>query len=291
MLFSYNWLQSFFNKNLPKPEKLADVLTIHSFEVKGIKNIILPSGTKDSILDIDVLPNRTHDCYSHLGVAKEISALFNLPLSPSKKQKLDIVKKSAEDYLKLEVKEPALCRRYIAGVMTGIKVASSPGWLIDRISAIGQKPINNVVDCANYVMFELGQPLHAFDMNKVKGGKISSIVVRRAKKEERITTLDNREVDLDESILVIADNKDPLAIAGIKGGKYAEIERKTKNIIIESANFDHVNIRLTSQKIGLRTGASVGFENEISPALAETAIDRVMALIQETSGGKIIEAE
>jgi phenylalanyl-tRNA synthetase beta chain len=283
MRFSYNWLQSFFNKKLPKPEKLAEVLTMHSFEMRILKEIRFPSGNLDFILDIDILPNRTHDCFSHLGIAKEISCLFNLPFEKEQKADFEILKTKAEDYLKLEVKEPDLCRRYIAGIITGIKVGPSPTWLEERLTAVGQKSINNIVDAANYVMFEMGQPLHAFDMDKVNPVEI---VVRKAQKGEKITTLDNKNYELDENTLVIADSKAPLAIAGIKGGKKAEIDKKTQNIIIESANFESVNIRSTSRKLGLATGASVGFENEISPALAPLAMDRIMNLIQEIAGGK-----
>ncbi len=283
MIFSYNWLQSFFEKKIPAPEKIAEVLTMRSFEVKGLKNISLPSGSEDTVLDIDVLPNRTHDCFSHFGVAKEISALFNIPLKPEEKTKFETVKAKAEDFLKLEVREPELCRRYIAGIILGVKVGPSPKWLEERLISVGQKPINNIVDAANYVMFDLGQPLHAFDIDKIKP---VHIIVRRAVKGEKITTLDNKEFILDKDVLVIADSRDPLAIAGIKGGKKAEIDKKTANIILESANFDSVNIRLTSQKLGLKTGASVGFENEISPVLALKAIERLTSLICEIAGGK-----
>ncbi|PIQ69480.1 MAG: phenylalanine--tRNA ligase subunit beta [Candidatus Tagabacteria bacterium CG_4_10_14_0_2_um_filter_40_13] len=285
MLFSYNWLQSFFDKKLPKPEKLAEVLTSHSFETKVLKEVGLPSGGKDIVLDIDVLPNRAHDCFSHLGIAREISVVCNIPLKIQPQQKLAIEKRKAEEFLKLDVQESDFCRRYIAGIMLGIKVGPSPSWMQERLIVLGQKPINNIVDSANYVMFELGQPLHAFDMDKLNPAKI---VVRRAKEGEQIITLDNKEYKLDKSMLVIADSSDPIAIAGIKGGKKKEIDAKTKNIIIESANFEPINIRKTSQKLGLRTGASVGFENEISPALAADAIERVMALISETAGGKIV---
>ncbi len=289
MKFSYNWLQSFFDKKLPKPENLTEILTLHSFETKVLKKALneagLPSGGKDIVLDIDVLPNRAHDCFSHLGVAKEISVVCNLPLKMQPQQKLAIEKREAGNFLKLDVQEPILCRRYIAGIMLGIKVGPSPSWMQERLMAVGQRPINNIVDCANYVMLELGQPLHVFDMDKLNPVKI---VVRRAKEGEQIVTLDNKEYKLDKSILVIADSENPIAIAGIKGGKKKEIDVKTKNIIIESANFEPVNIRKTSQKLGLRTGASVGFENEISPALATDTIERAMALIQETAGGKIV---
>ncbi len=288
MKFSYNWLQSFFDKKLPNSEKLAEVLTLRSFETKILKNEGSSGKTSDVVFDIDILPNRAHDCFSHLGVAREISVVCDIPLKSQLQQKLEIEKKEAEEFLKLDVQEPDLCRRYIVGVILGIKVGSSPSWMQERLLSVGQKPINNIVDCANYVMLEMGQPLHAFDMDKLDPVKI---VVRRAKEGEQILTLDNKEYKLDKSMLVIADSSDPIAIAGIKGGKKKEIDAKAKNIIIESANFKPINIRKTSQKLGLRTGASVGFENEISPALAADAMERVMALIQETAGGKIISGK
>lgn len=256
---------------------------MHSFETKVLREIRPSSGSLDFILDIDVLPNRAHDCFSHLGMAKEISCLFNLLLKKERQANFKVIKNKARDYLKLEVKEPDLCRRYIAGIITGIKVGPSPSWLEERLTAVGQRPINNIVDAANYVMFEMGQPLHTFDMDKVNPAEI---IVRKAIKGEKITTLDNKNYELGEDMLVIADSKLPLAIAGIKGGKKAEIDKKTKNIIIESANFEPSNIRSTSKKLGLATGASVGFENEISPALAPLAMDRIMNLIQEVAGGK-----
>ena len=297
MIFSYNWLQSFFSKKLPKPEEIAEVLTIYSFEAKVLKETRFLSGTKDVVLDIDILPNRAHDCYSHLGIAREISALLSLNLnspigglnSPKRPKTKNF---KLKDRLEIDVKEPDLCRRYIAGAMTNVKVGPSPGWLEERLIAIGQKSVNNIVDAANYAMLETGQPLHVFDFDKVSGVQNQKskkcIVVRRAKKGEKITSLDNNNFALDTDILVIADSREPLAIAGIKGGKKAEIDSKTKNIIIESANFEPTNIRLTSRKIGLVTGSSISFENEISPALAKAAMDRATALIQEIAGGEII---
>lgn len=197
---------------------------MHSFEVKEIKDVKLPSAKKDVVLDIDVLPNRAHDCFSHLGVAKEISALFNLLLKLPVKPKLESLKQKTEDLMKLKVREPDLCRRYIAAVILDIKVCSSPFWLQERLLTVGQKPINSVVDAANYVMLEMGQPLHAFDFDKIK----PVIIVRKAKAGEKIVTLDNKKYLLDKDMLVIADEIEPLAIAGIKGGKKAEINKNTK---------------------------------------------------------------
>ena len=273
MKISYNWLQTYFNKKLSKPEKVAEVLTMHSFEVEGIEK-----KGKDYVFDIAITPNRAHDCLSHLGIAKEISVLFDLKLNLLKNTK---VKPLLKQRFNLCVDELELCRRYIGRIIDGVKVGPSPKWIKERLEAIGQKPINNIVDATNFVMFETGQPFHAFDADKVEG----KIIVRRAKKGEKITTLDNQNIELNEDILIIADEKSPLAIAGIKGGKKAEITKDTKNIILEAANFEPVNIRKTSKKINLSTESSLRFENEISPELAEKAMIRLIEIILKTANG------
>ncbi len=296
MKVSYNWLQSFFEKKLPKPEKLAEILTLHSFEVENIKKV-----KNDWILDIDILPNRAHDCLSHYGVAKEISALLNYKLQiPIFRQVLNS-KFKASKILDISIKDSKLCCRYVGRIIKGVKVGVSPKWLRERLEIIGKKSINNIVDATNYVMFELGQPTHIFDLDKVENMEIRNpkfknlnkfkaqnlkIIIRRARKGEKITTLDNENYELDENVLVIADTKEALAIAGIKGGKKAEVNDKTTNIILESANFESFNIRKISRKLNLRTDSSVRFENEISPELTGGAIDRLTSLILEIAGGK-----
>ena len=293
MVFSYNWLQSFFKRKLPAPEKLAELLTIHSFEVVKVKN-----ENKDWILDIDVLPNRGPDCFSHIGIAKEIAAITGLSfLEPVSKIKEDpegkpsasygaSKKLKAKDFIAVEVKDKKACPRYTARVITDVKVKSSPKWIQDRLKVCGLRPINNIVDIANYVMLETGQPLHAFDGEKLAGKKI---IVRFAEEGEKITTLDEEKYDLDKNILVIADAKSPLAIAGIKGGKIPEIDEKTKIIVLESANFNSRVIRRESKRIDLKTDASWRFEHGIDPNLTEFAIVRASHLIQEIAGGKVAQ--
>jgi phenylalanyl-tRNA synthetase beta chain len=274
MLFSYNWLQSFFSKKLPPPDKLAVLLTMHSFETHT---------KSDFVLDIDVLPNRVSDCSGHLGIAREISLITNYQLLITGPQ----LKKSefkTEDFVKLEVREKDLCPRYMALLVRGVKVGPSPKWMRDRLVAVGQKPINNIVDAANYVMLETGQPLHAFDLNNIEKRKI---IVRKSKKGEKITTLDDKTYELNENILVIADAKDALAIAGIKGGKKAEITNKTKDIIIEAAVFNASNIRQTSRSINFKTDASFRFEHGISLFLPEKALETTARLVQEIACGEI----
>ena len=283
MKISYNWLKEYVSK-LPKPEKLAELLTMHSVEVEDVKEVRLPSEKSDFVFDVDVLPNRTHDCLSHIGIARECAALTGQTLSV--KESAKIVENLKEKDLKVEIKNNKLCSRYIGRVVDGIKVEQSPQWLKKKLEILGQKSINNIVDATNYIMLETGQPLHAFDFEKIAQAKI---VVRSANKGEKITTLDNEKYELDKDVLVIADAKDPLAIAGVKGGKKAEIDNKTKTIVLEAANFIPINIRKTSRKISLQTEASVRFENEISPELAEMAIDRLTALIQKLLSSKKIE--
>ncbi len=291
MEFSYNWLQSFFKKKLPKPEKLAQILTMHSFEVKEVKKI-----GSDFVLNIEILPNRGSDCFSHLGIAREISALINSPFNQHPvliNQHPELGK--AKDFIEVKVKNRKDCLRYTARIVFDVKVGVSPKWIRDRLRSCGLRSINNIVDIANYVMLEMGQPLHAFDFEKIaenKRGKKGDqskkkIIVRRAKKGEKIITLDEEKYDLDSEVLVIADPQGPLAIAGIKGGKKAEIDKNTKSIVLESANFNPLIVRNSSKNIDLKTDASWRFEHGIDPSLTELAINRASFLIQEIAKGKV----
>jgi len=281
MVFSYNWLQSFFKKKLPPPKELAVLLTVHFAEVEEIRK-----EGKDFALDIDVRPNRAGDCFSHLGIAREIAAIsnltFGLPISEIKEEKSI----KAKDFVRVEVKDKNACPRYTARVVTDVKVFPSPKWIRERLKVCGLRPINNIVDIANYVMLETGQPLHAFDGEKLAGKKI---IVRFAKKRERIVTLDEEKYDLNEDILVIADEKKPVAIAGIKGGKLPEIDNKTKIVVLESANFNPKVIRKSSKTIDLKTDAALRFEHGIDPNLTEMAINRVAYLIQKIARGVVAQ--
>ena len=311
MKFSYDWLKELSGTKI-KSDKLAELLTLHSFEVKNIEKKM-----GDWILDIDVLPNRAHDCFSHMGVAREIAILSNSKLQIPNHRQITNPKLQTSDFVNVDVRNKNLCSRYTARAVTNIKVGPSPRWLRERLKVLGLKSINNVVDITNYVMLELGQPLHAFDFDKISSiqnkklniyhspsqppcqgnefhcknkkdiAKIKNIIVRRAKKGEKITTLDGGNYNLDESVLVIADEKEPLAIAGIKGGKKAEIDKKTKTIILESANFNSLAIRRTSRKLNLLTDSSKRFEVGLDPNLAEIAINRVSYLIQEIAKGRL----
>ena len=282
MLFSYNWLKEYLKGKIPNPKDLAELITLHSFEVEEIKK---EGG--EWLLDIDILPNRAHDCFSHLGIAREATILtnakFQMPASNFKEDK----KIKASDSIKVEVKDKKSCRRYTARVIVGLKIKPSPQFIQKRLKSMGLQPINNVVDIMNYVMLETGQPLHAFDFEKIESKNPKKIIVRKAEFGEKINALDDKKYNLDSDVLVIADEKDPLAIAGIKGGKKAEITSNTKTIIIESANFDSKIIRKTRQKLNLATDASLRFEHEPDPNLTLLAINRASYLVQKICGGKI----
>jgi len=267
MKFSYNWLQSFFDKKLPRVEDLAELLCLHAFEVETTQK-----KGKDFVLDIDVTPNRP-DCFAHLGIAKEISAILGFKL----KEPENKIKEKGETRAQVEIQDKNDCPRYVARIVENIKIGSSEKYIQERLMACGVEPINNVVDMANYIMLETGQPLHAFDFDKIKGEKI---IVRRAKKGEKITGLDDNKYELNKDILVIADESSAIAIAGIKGGKSTAIDKGTKTILLEAANFNPVLIRRASKKLNLRTDASMRFEHDLDKELTIKAIDRLASLIR-----------
>lgn len=287
MLFSYNWLQSFFKQKLPKPKKLADLLMMHSFEVEEVKK-----KGNDFIIDLDILPNRIPDCASHIGIAREISAVLNYKLKEKKYELKENKNKNAKNYLEVKVEDKKLCSRYCARVIKEVKVGPSPKWLKEKLLTCGLQPINNIVDATNYIMLETGQPLHAFDFeklsNKISGNSRATIIVRKAKKGEKITTLEGKKYILSREDLVIANSKTILAIAGVKGGKKAEIDKGTKTIVLESANFERVSVYKTSKKLKLQTDASIRFSAGLDPNLAKEAVDKVAVLIQEIAGGNIL---
>jgi len=279
MLFSYEWLQSFFQKRLPKPKKLAELLTMHTLESEAF-------GKKSPVLEIDVLPNRMPDCCSHIGIAREIKAILGIEMkSPLKKLRKKVSLRKEKEF-KIEIKDENDCPRYSLFVIEGVEVRQSPLFIRKRLKECGISPINNIVDITNYVMLETGQPLHAFDGEKIEGKKI---IVRRAKKEEKIKTIDGKEYNLDKDVLVIADSKKPIAIAGIKGGEETQITKKTKIVALEGANFAQRLIRQGSKKLNLQTDASLRFEHGLDPNLVSEALWRAGRLIEKIAGGKIRE--
>ncbi len=281
MKISRNWLQEYFTDPLPNAEALADALTFHAFEIDGIEKV----GT-DDVLDVKVTPNRGHDCLSHWGIAKELSAILKLSRSRD-----PLFNFSAEDGvmfgegISVTVADPNVCKRYIAARITGVKVGPSSPWLKERLESIGQRSINNIVDATNFVMFNIGQPMHAFDIGKLES---KNITVRSAREGERFVSLDNKEYALSSSNLVIANGEDAIGVAGVKGGKAAGITEDTKDILLESANFDGPSIRKTAQALKLRTDASARFEQVLSPGLALVGMHTVINMIRQLAGGETV---
>lgn len=276
MKISRNWLQTYFKKEIPTAEKLAELFTFHAFEVEGIEQIQKSDlSENDSVLDLKVLPDRAHYALSHRGIAGEVSALTGLEI---KERYVGSIERDIDDKPEVIIKNPDFCRRYIARTILVDKVdIKSPIWLKNALESIGQRSINSIVDITNYVMYDIGQPLHAFDADKVVG----ALTIRQAKEGEKITLLDGREITLTSEDSVIADDEGPLVIAGIKGGKRAEISETTTKIIIESANFHPTKVRRTSTKYDIRSDSSKRFENEITPELAIHGMNNVCGLIKE----------
>jgi phenylalanyl-tRNA synthetase beta chain len=276
MEISIEWLQEYV-EILESPEKLKEDLSMIGLLVESMTEI---HGTY--VLEIEVTSNRP-DCLSHIGMAREIAALYGRPLKrPPMKEKLSIP--SDRIPYGIEIRDEELCPRYVGLVMDGIKVGASPDWMQQRLEAAGMRPLNNVVDITNYVLLEMGHPLHAFDYDVLRKGKI---VVARARQGERFQTLDGIERELDGDMLMINDGEGPVAIAGVMGGMNSEISLSTTRILLESAYFSPASIRRTSKKLGLSTEASYRFERGADWGNTVPAIARVCSLIEQLAGGKI----
>lgn len=239
-------------------------------------------GLEDTVFEIGLTPNRP-DCLSHIGVAREIAALLDKKLNIPE-IKLPVDKNAGARQVSVSIEHPELCPRYAARLVTDVKVKPSPQWLKNRLRSVGIKPINNIVDVTNFVMMETGQPLHAFDLDRLEEQRI---VVRTPEKETEFTTLDGKSRQLDKETLLICDGKKPVAIAGVMGGENSEIIESTSRVLIESACFDPVSIRKTSKKLGISTDASHRFERGVDPEGTVYAMDRAAMLMAQTGNGKI----
>ncbi|MFA7285520.1 MAG: phenylalanine--tRNA ligase subunit beta [Candidatus Paceibacterota bacterium] len=274
MKISYNWLK-WYIPEAPSPKTLEDIFTYHLCEVEGVEEIG-EGENKDYIFDINILPNRAHDLLSHIGIARELASLLSIPFVHS----LDKYKKPEpkNTNLKIEINVPNV-RRYMGRIVRDVQVVPSPEWVVKHLESVGARSINNIVDATNIVMYNLGQPAHAFDLDKITG----TIVVRYALPGEEMTTLDNKQVKLESTDVVIADEKNILAIAGVKGGKVAEVDNNTKNILLEIANFDPIAVRKTARRIGIFTDSAKRFENDLSPSLGDLAMTELSGLLMEYS--------
>lgn len=273
MKISLHWLKDYVTTGVSK-EKLAHKLTMAGLEVEKIASV-----GGDTVFELEITPNRP-DCLSMLGMAREAAAILDKTLKFPKIQKRTWPKKKCT----IEISDKQGCSRYIGTLIEGVSIGKADQEITKRLGALSIRPVNNVVDITNFCLMETGQPLHAFDYDKLIGGKI---IVRRARKGEKIITLDNVERTLDPSVLVIADERRPVAIAGIMGGKDTEVTAKTKNILLESAYFNPVLIRCTSRKLALSSDSSYRFERGVDNNMVEDGANRAIDLILKSARGKL----
>jgi phenylalanyl-tRNA synthetase beta chain len=272
MNISYDWLKDLINIDL-SPNDLASALTRVGLAVEGVHPF-----RDDFVLDLDLTSNRP-DCLSHLGVARELRVISNLEL---KIKNYEDQKPKTESQNLVSIQDPDLCNRFTARIIRNVKIAPSPEWLVKRLEAIGERAINNVADITNYVMHELGQPMHSFDLDKLVKNRI---VVRRAKHGETIKTLDEVERKLDETMLAICDAEKPVSIGGVMGGFDSGINEKTTNVLLEVAYFKRESIRQTSRKLNLATEASYRFGRGVDIENVVYASNRATELICELAEG------
>ncbi len=275
----YNWLKDFVDVTAP-PQELASRLALSGTNIGGVEN-----GPHGAVIDAEVSSNRP-DCLAHYGIAREVGAIYKLPLKHVSPKPVESAAK-ASDAVNVEIQSPELCGRFTARVIRNVKIQPSPKWLKDRLEASGVASISNVVDVSNYVMLELGHPLHTFDYDKVRDHKI---VVRRAKPAEKMRTLDGIERQFDSSICMISDGDGSrlIGIGGIMGGAETEISFSTKNVLIECAWFEPVAIRRAARFLKLHTEASTRFGRGADPEMAEVASRRAAELILQLAGGELL---
>lgn len=284
MKTSRKWLQGYFAEPLPEADAIADALTFHVAEVEEVKG---------DLIDVNILPDRAAYMLSHRGVASEVATALGVslardPLADS------LPSYPSEGRLTATLDTDGKCLRYMGALIKGVRVGPSPEWLKEALEAVGQRSINNVVDATNYVMLDIGQPLHAFDAAKLTAREGNyAIQVRGAMEGELITTLTGEEYALPEGTLLITDGNDtaeqPLGIAGIKGGMHAKVDEATTDIILESASFDGSSVRKTAQTLKLFTDASSRFQNKPSAALVAYGMRDVIALVQKVAGGDLVD--
>jgi phenylalanyl-tRNA synthetase beta chain len=273
----YNWLKEFVDVTAPAAE-LRSRLSLVGIAIDSIEET-----AAGPVLDAEITSNRP-DCLGHYGIAREVAAIYGLPLK-SVHPKLRESAEKVSSATRVDIDAPDLCGRFTARVVRGVKVQPSPEWLRRRLEAIGQNSINNVVDVSNYVMFELGHALHAFDFEKLSDHRI---IVRRAKPGEKLRTLDGIERTFPKDVCLVCDPSRAVGIGGIMGGADSEISFSTRNILIECAWFDPVSIRRSAKALGLRTEASYRFERGADPEMAERASRRAAELIQQVAGGEVL---
>jgi phenylalanyl-tRNA synthetase beta chain len=278
MIVSWNWLKDYVELDMPV-EELTDRLTMSGLNLESVEHV-----GDDVGIDLEVTSNRP-DCLGHIGVAREISVLFDLPLNVADPQPKTIKEKTSQ-ITSVEIDCEDFCPRYTARVIQGVTIGPSPDWLKKRLETLGIAAINNVVDITNLVLMECGQPLHAFDFDKLHGKKI---IVRQAKPGEKMVAIDQREYELDPNMCVIADADHPVAIGGVMGGLETEIGGDTVNVLIETADFAPLSIRTTARKLNLHSPSSFRFERGIDATQLDWASRRCCELILELAGGELYD--
>jgi len=277
MKISYKWLGELVDLNLT-PQELAHRMTMVGLAVESVEE-----AGDDHILDFDLTSNRP-DALCHLGVAREAAIVCNTTVK-NPAVEINEVDTAVEKFASIEIHDSELCPRYAGRVVRGVKVGPSPAWLVEKLESVGQRSVNNIADITNFVMFEMGQPTHAFDLNLLHGRKI---IVRRAWEGEEIKTLDGFTHKLQTDMLMIADRDRSVAVAGVMGGEETEINASTTDVLIESAYFNPASVRKTARLLGLDTEASYRFARGADPEAQARAADRVAALVAEIAGGEIL---
>ncbi len=265
------------------PEAPEEGIYIFHDDVEVGADAVEVLGLHDTVFEYEVTSNRV-DCYSVIGIAREAAATFDKTFCPPVVTKTGN-DEDVNDYVKVTVKNEKLCPRYCARVVKNIKIGPSPEWMQRRLASVGIRPINNLVDITNYVMEEYGQPMHAYDLDTIAGHQI---IVRNAEADEKFTTLDGQERQMNEDVLMICDGEKSVGIAGIMGGENSMITDDVKTMLFEAACFDGTNIRRSSKKVGLRTDASAKFDKGLDPNNAEEAINRACQLVEEMGAGEVV---
>jgi len=281
MLCSLNELNLTINDY---PNAIEDGIFILDREITPGTDMVKELGLDEEVIEFEITSNRP-DCFSVIGLAREAAATFKRDFDVRSPEPEVKGRGNASEMISIEVLDKKLCPRYTGRVITDVVIEASPEWLRKRLRDAGIRPINNIVDITNYVLLEYGQPMHAFDLDNIRGGKI---IVRTAGEGEEIETLDDQPRKLDPSMLVIADSERPVAVAGVMGGADSEVTEKTKTILFESANFDMTSVRLTAQKLVMRTESSGRFEKGLDMNNTLPAINRACELVEELGAGKVV---
>ena len=288
MIVNYNWLKEYVGEAMPSADEVERLLTAHAFEIDGVEEV-----KGETVIDVDVLPNRSSDCLCHRGIARELGTILDVRLAHDPLQ-IDPAL-SATDQIKVNIADTEACPRFTASLVKGIEVKESPEWLKIRLESLGQRSINNIVDATNYVMYAIGQPLHAYDADlfpQVDGawqfgvrfgqeGEVVEILPEGGSTEPRQVTCTGTEL-----LIIDESSNTPIGLAGVKGGQFAGVHAGTKNIIIEAAHFHPTITRKTARRLGIVIDASKRFENECSRELPPYAQHEIIELIKQIAGGE-----